>query len=267
MHKWPLRTDALACWKLYVLFVVYLVFLSLDPNLSVTTVGWSAGAPSALNRCYIFLQFIACFFVAGITADLFEETFRNGSCQYIQTFPMGTVTIILFRYLRLLLSVLIPYVPTVLIMFTYANKSIQDFLFLFPEVGAFPSINPLFPLIQCLTAINFYILATMFFLFLFKSKMLTHIVILTYCALEATMLHFIFPQFVVFRGSFNSPDFYSPFPINTVLLAIASVVMLLGLLLFYPPRRKRPGKRRLLSKNYVFAEQTGSAWQKETGRR
>lgn len=238
MYKWPLRTDVLSSWKPYAFFVVYLVFLSLDPHLAFTTVGTgsASGEPIALNQCYLYLQFIACFFVVGITSSLFEETFRKDSRQYIRTFPLGTVHVILFRYIRLLLFVLVPYVPTVLLMFTHANASIQNYLLLFPETGAFPMIPLLFPVVHCVIAVNFYIVGTMFLMLIFQNKVIALFFIMVYCGMEATMLHFIFSQYAVFRGAFNTPDFYHMFPINIRLLAEVSIVMLLLILLFYKPR-------------------------------
>lgn len=233
MHKWPLRTDVLSCWKPYVLFVVYLALLSFNPGFAVTTVGGQGSELFAHNRCYLYLQFIACFFVVGITANLFEETFRATSKQYIRTFPLGTMSIILFRYIKLFLFVLVPYVPTVLIMFTRANTSLQDYFLLFPESGACPPIPLLFPLVHCVIAVNFYIIGTMFLMFILQSKVIALIVIMVYCAMEATMLHFILPQYAVFRGAFSTPDFYHILPINICLLAMASIAMLVFILLFY----------------------------------
>lgn len=94
------------------------------PRFSYTTVGGQGGEPFAYNRCYLYLQFIACFFVVGTTASLFEETFRRTSRQYIRTLPLGTARVILVRYIKLLLFVLIPYVPTVLFIFIRANASL-----------------------------------------------------------------------------------------------------------------------------------------------
>ena len=90
MYKWPLSTDVFSCWKPYLCFVAYLAFLSITPGFSYTTVGGQGGELFAYNRCYLYLQFIACFFVVGTTANLFEETFRTTSRQYIRTLPLGT---------------------------------------------------------------------------------------------------------------------------------------------------------------------------------
>lgn len=78
MYKWPLRADVLSCWKPYLCFAAYLAFLSLVPGFSHTTVGGQGGELFASNRCYLYLQFIACFFVVGTAASLFEETFMLG---------------------------------------------------------------------------------------------------------------------------------------------------------------------------------------------
>ena len=82
-RKWPLRTDILVCWKTYIFFVLYLLFISINRSFASTTVGWSNGEPRALNSCYIYLQFISCLFIVSITANIFEETFRTESRQYI----------------------------------------------------------------------------------------------------------------------------------------------------------------------------------------
>lgn len=237
MYKWPLRTDALSCWKPYLFFVAYLAFLSLVPGFSHTTVGGQGGELFASNRCYLYLQFIACFFVVGTAASLFEETFRTASRQYIRTLPLDTARVILARYIKLLLFILIPYVPTVLFMFIRANASLQDYLLLFPQESACPPIPLLFPLVHCVIAVNFYIIGTMFLMFIFQSKVIALIVVMVYCAMEAAMLHFVFPQYSVFRGAFNTPDFYHILPVNIRLLAGASTVMLVVILLFYKPRR------------------------------
>ena len=71
MYKWPLRADVLSCWKPYLCFVAYLAFLSLVPGFSHTTVGGQGGELFASNGCYLYLQFIACFFVVGTAASLF----------------------------------------------------------------------------------------------------------------------------------------------------------------------------------------------------
>ncbi len=236
MYKWPLRTDVLSCWKPYLCFVAYLAFLSLVPGFSHTTVGGQGGELFASNRCYLYLQFIACFFVVGTAASLFEETFRTASRQYIRTLPLGTVRVILARYIKLLLFVLIPYVPTVLFLFIRANASLQDYLLLFPQESACPPIPLLFPLVHCVIAVNFYIIGTMFLTFILQSKVITLIVIMVYCAMEAAMLHFVFPRYSVFRGAFNTPDFYHILPVNIRLLAEASAVMLAVILLFYKSR-------------------------------
>lgn len=232
MYKWPLRTDVLSCWKPYVFFVAYLALLMLYPGFAYTTVGGSSEL-FANNRCYLYLQFIACFFVVGMTANMFEETFRKDSKQYIHTFPLGTGSIIFARYAKLLFFILIPYVPAVLVMFTQANTSLQDYLLLFPDTGDCPPIPLLFPLVHCVIAVNFYIIGTMFLMFILQSKVIALIIIMIYCAMEAAMLHFIFPRFVVFRGAFNIPDFYHILPTNILILAVVSVVMLAFILLFY----------------------------------
>lgn len=241
MYKWPLRTDVLSCWKPYVFFVAYLALLMLYPGFAYTTVGGSSEL-FAHNRCYLYLQFIACFFVVGMTANMFEETFRKDSKQYIHTFPLGTGSIIFARYTKLLFFILIPYVPTVLVMFTQANASLQDYLLLFPDTGDCPPIPLLFPLVHCVIAVNFYIIGTMFLMFVLQSKVIALIVIMVYCAMEASMLHFVFPQHSVFRGAFNTPDFYHILPVNIRLLVGASAVMLAFILLFY---RSRPVAKKL----------------------
>lgn len=242
MYRWPLRTDARSCWKPYVLFLAYLAWLALTPGLASTTDGRIDGRPAASNNCYLLLQFITCFFVAGITAGMFEETFRKPSKEYIGAFPLGAAQKVLLRYLRLLAFILAPYVPTVLIMFTNANASLQEYLsggpfqeylLLVPDLGEVPPIPLAVPLVQCVIAVNFYIIATIFLLFLFQDKIITLVVIMVYCALEAAMLHFVFPQLAVFRGAFNMPDFYHFFPINIRLLAGASIAMLVCVQLFY----------------------------------
>ena len=172
---------------------------------------------------------------------MFEETFRTTSRQYIRTLPLGTVRVILARYIKLLLFVLIPYVPTVLFMFIRANASLQDYLLLFPQESACPPIPLLFPLVHCVIAVNFYIIGTMFLMFILQNKVIALIVIMVYCAMEAAMLHFVFPQYSVFRGAFNTPDFYHILPVNIRLLAGASAFMLGIILLFYKSRRRSMG--------------------------
>ena len=236
MYRWPLRADVLSCWKPYLCFAAYLAFLSLVPGFSHTTVGGQGGELFASNRCYLYLQFIACFFVVGTAASLFEETFRTASRQYIRTLPLDTVRVILARYIKLLLFILIPYVPTVLFLFIRANASLQDYFLLFPQESVCPPIPLLFPLVHCVIAVNFYIIGTMFLMFILQSKVIALIVIMVYCAMEAAMLHFVFPQYSVFRGAFNTPDFYHILPVNIRLLAEASAVMLAVILLFYKSR-------------------------------
>ena len=232
-RKWPLRTDILVCWKTYIFFVLYLLFISINRSFASTTVGWSNGEPRALNSCYIYLQFISCLFIVSITANIFEETFRTESRQYIQTFPLGTLRIIFFLFFRVIFFILLPYIPSVLMMFTHANESIEEYLSLFPNIGHFPLINPLFPLIHCIISVNFYVIATIFLLFVLKRKVIVLILILSYCALEATMLHFMFPKYVVFRGAFNTPDFYHMFPSNIIILFFVSLAMLIYTLSLY----------------------------------
>lgn len=248
MYRWPLRTDALSCWEPYAAFLVYLAYLALTPGLAATHDGGMNGRLIATNGCYLLLQFITCFFVVGITAGLFEETFRKAPQEYVGTFPLGTAQKVLLRYVRLLAFVLVPYVPTVLVMFTNANISLQEylssdhfqaFLLLEPDFGEVPPIPLAVPLVQCAVAVNFYIVATMFLLFLFRDQVLALVVIMAYCALEAAMLHFVFPELVVFRGAFNTPDFYHFFPPNIRLMAGASIVMLACVLLFDRRRRQR----------------------------
>ena len=248
MYRWPLRTDVRSCWKPYTAFLVYLACLALTPELASTRDGQMDGQPVATNSCYFLLQFITCFFVVGITVSMFEETFRKPSREYISVFPLGTVQKVLLRYLRLLAFILVPYIPTVLVMFTNANASLQkylssvrfqEYLLPTPDLGAAPPIPLAVPLVQCVIAVNFYIVAAIFLLFLFQDKIITLVIIMVYCALEAAMLHFIFPQFVVFRGTFNMPDFYHFFPTNIRLLSAASVIMLVCVQLFYKSRRSK----------------------------
>lgn len=138
------------------------------------------------------------------------------------------------------LFILIPYVPTVLVMFTQANASLQDYLLLFPDSGDCPPIPLLFPLVHCVIAVNFYIIGTMFLMFILQNKVIALIIIMIYCAMEAAMLHFIFPRFVVFRGAFNIPDFYHIFPANIQILAVASVFMFAFVLFFYKSWHNSP---------------------------
>lgn len=231
---WSSAVDIRTIWKTFVAFLLYLGFLTMTSYpFYYTSVQWHQGQPVAVNHCYIFLQFIVAIFVSVIIAFMFEETFREKPLSFFKSFPIDVNHIILFRMLKLLAAVYVVYLPVVAITFMKANHTIGEYIKLFPQYQNFPEINLWIPLIQCAIAMAFYIIGTMFLQSLLKSKALTIMLILTYCALEATALYHWFSPYIVFHGSFDTTDYYRFFPPNTILQLLCGAIMLGWLLAGY----------------------------------
>jgi len=220
------NVDFKSSWKWFLGFLLYLICLLILPNISFTEVLWRNGYPVAINKVYLFLQFFVCIFIVNITTSIFGESFKKSTYEYLLTYPLSTYKIIIVRVFRLFIIVCIIYVPVVIYLFNSANKSILDYIDLFPQYTGFPLINIFIPIVHCMVAVIFYIMLTLFLMLILKNNNIPAILIMAYCALEAGPLNLILGKYSIFRGSFNTQDFYNFLPENIKIMLILSLVFM-----------------------------------------
>lgn len=231
MVRYSKRVDMLCIRIPYLFFVAYLIILLLTKRPFATSSSWDAdGTPSVTNDLYLWLQFVVFLFVLVITAFCFEEIFRKSSADYIRACKPGVCQAILFRYLRLLGSLELVYLPCVAIAFYQVNQSIRINEQLFHQSA--PRVNIWIPLVQCAVAMVFYVTVTLFFLMLLKNRIYLFMIFISYCAFEATVMPYLIGDWVLFRGAFTAPDFFHCFPPNIALMLLLSPIMLAAVLIY-----------------------------------
>lgn len=230
---WSNKIDFLTTWKYYLGYLCLLLFVSLSKSASISTAGWTHDLPFVHNKAYFYLQFIACIFVVTIAERMFAESFRLSTIEYLKAFKISNFQIIVLRYLKLALAILIPHSITVIIVFRQVNASVMEFFERSQQYAPFPPVNVFVPLFHCAVAINFYIILTLFLLFLFHDPAVATILLLGYCSLEAGPLSIIFKEYAMFAGSFNFPDYYHFFTPNIVWMAVLSPFLLLLVSILY----------------------------------
>jgi len=231
---WDKRVDVLSVWKYYTAFLVFLGVVLFMRNASYSSVYWlNDGRPFVSNKAYFYLQYLTCIFVVTITAKMFGESFRVPVCEYLKSFSISTRQIVFYRYVGLLLSLIIPHTAATAILFSKVNASILDYVVIFPKYDPFPKLNILIPMTHCAIALNFYIAMTLFLMLIFREPVLPVVLIMAWCALEAGPLNRIFKHYDMFAGSFTPQDFYSFLPPNILWMLILQPVLLGLVFIFY----------------------------------
>lgn len=230
---WSRRIDLLTTWKYYLGFLGFLAVTLIMRNITFSTVAWKNGSPVVYNSVYFYLQFITCIFVVMITGKMFGECFRASTSEYLRSLHISPLQIIVLRYIRLVVAILIPHSIVVVILFREVNSSIMSFLELYPQNAPFPIIDITVPLFQCAVAINFYIVLTLFLMLLFKDPMIPVILLMAYCALEAGPLNNILKEYSMFAGAFSAPNYYDYFPPNILWMIFTLPILFSIVLLFY----------------------------------
>lgn len=240
MAKWRWQTDLKAGLTPLLVYVAYLLYLFYRAPFSVGSLSFDeAGYPGAGTDVCFYLQFIPCMLIVFLTSSIFGECFRGSVRDYLVTLPVKTTDVILKRYLRLFVLLVILHIPVILFAVSRINTSIDSYIASFPEHAGFPYV-PVFPLlIQCAVGIAFYISMAIFLLFLFRDRYLPVILTIVYCILEAGPLIGILGRFCIFYGSFGIARLYSYFPANTVLMIFLTVLLLtIVSVLYRKPLRK-----------------------------
>lgn len=176
-----------------------------------------------------------------------RKFFCKSSADYIRACKPGVCQAILFRYLRLLGSLELVYLPCVAIAFYQVNQSIRINEQLFHQSA--PRVNIWIPLVQCAVAMVFYVTVTLFFLMFLKSRIYLFMIFISYCAFEATVMPYLLGDWVLFRGAFTAPDFFHCFPHNIALMLLLSPIMLVAVLIygahFFGAKRVKKKKERI----------------------
>lgn len=230
------NVDLKSSWKWILSFAVYTISLTLYPNIAFSEVYWQGNYPVVSSNVYLYLQFFACIFIVNITSSIFGESFRRSTYEYLLTYPLSGTNVIVIRVLKLLGIICIIYIPVVLYLFSAVNRSIKEYIEIFPQYTGFPLINIFIPIVHCLAAIIFYITTTLFLLHILKNDKLPTIFIMAYCALEAGPLNIILGRYDIFRGSFNTQDYYVFFPPNIIIMIALSIFFTFAIMITY--RRK-----------------------------
>ena len=221
--RWSIRTDFMVIRLPLALLALYLVFVQLLKKPFIATGDIIEGVPSASCDIYLWMQFIVFIFVATIASFYFEEAFRPPAAQYIQALRPGVMRAVLFRWLRLVILLEALYLPFVGLSVTKINHSLAN-----DNLGAshYQPISLSVMLFQCAVAMLFYVTITMFLTALFKSRVYALVLLMAYCAMEATVCPVRMAKYALFRGAFTSADFYSYFMPNTAIMLTLSILLL-----------------------------------------
>ena len=203
----------------------------------IVSCGWDdASMPTIGTDIYVWLQFVVFIFVCTIVSFYFEEIFRRPSAHYIATFGLGTFKTVFVRYLRILLLLEAVYLPFVALSTLRMNQNIKYNIQFFETEYAFLDVFRL--LVQCSAAMLFYVTITLFLTAVFRSRIYTMVFLMAYSALEVTMMPELLGEYALFYGAFrSSPDLYSYFQTNTVVMLVLSVLFFVFSLVLHKWRR------------------------------
>lgn len=237
MKRWSKKTDFLSIRAPFFLFCAYLLLMQSLKKPFIVSCGWDdANVPKIGTDIYVWLQFVVFIFVCTIVSFYFEETFRWSSAHYINTFGLGTFKTVFMRYLRILLLLEVVYLPFVAFSVFRMNENIKYNIQFFETEYAF--LDVLKPLIQCSAAMLFYVTVTLFLTAVFRSRIYTMVFLMAYGTLEVTMMPELLGEYALFYGAFrSSPDLYSYFQINTVVMLVLSALFLVFSLALHKWRR------------------------------
>ena len=233
MIRWSKKTDFLSIRYPFILFCIYLLIVQFLKKPFITT-GQQIGENAYLadTNIYFWMQFIVYIFVCTITSFYFEENFRKNAAQYIDVFKISTYKAVFLRYLRLILLLETVYIPFVVLSILKVNDSLTYHMEYFNTTYVLIDIAK--PVFQCFAAMIFYITVSLFFTAVFRSRIYTMILLLTYAVIEATVFPRILGKYALFYGSFGHPvDLYSFFPVNVTEMIFLSAVMLAASLILH----------------------------------
>ncbi len=237
MSRWSKKTDFLAVRLPLLLFVLYLILMQLFKDPFYLSCGWTdAQTPYASGDIYIWLQFVVFIFVCTAVSFYFEETFRKPPAHYIGAFGLGTFKTVFMRYVRILIALETVYLPFVVLSVFRMNANIEAKIRNFGIEYALLDTAAI--LTQCSVAMLFYVTLTLFCAVIFRNRIYAMVFLMAYATLEVTMLPEILGEYVVFHGAFRtSPELYSYFPANTVLMLVLTAIMLPASLILHKVRR------------------------------
>lgn len=242
-RRWSIRTDFMVIRLPLALLALYLVFVQLLKKPFIASGQIYDGVPSLRCDIYLWMQFIVFIFVATIASFYFEEAFRPPAAQYIQTLRPGVMRAVLLRWLRLVILMEALYLPFIGLSLVKINRSLQDG----NQGFDYQPVSLSVMLFQCAVAMLFYVTITMFLTALFKSRVYALVLLMAYCALEATVMPVIMARYAIFRGAFSSADFYSYFMPNTAIMLTLSVLLLPLTLIMYKTQKSGGSIKKLLS--------------------
>lgn len=242
-RRWSIRTDFMVIRLPLALFAAYLVLVQLLKKPFIASGQIYDGVPSLSCDIYLWMQFIVFIFAATIASFYFDETFREPAAQYIKVLRPGVMRAVLLRWLRLVILMEALYLPFVGLSLVKINRSLQDG----GQGFDYQPVSLSVMLFQCAVAMLFYVTITMFLTALFKSRVYALVLLMAYCALEATVMPVIMARYAIFRGAFSSADFYSYFMPNTAIMLTLSVLLLPLTLIMYKTQKSGGSIKKLLS--------------------
>ena len=225
MGRWEFKIDLASGGKIFLFNIVYLIFLLLiAPPYSIT----SQFNQNILfsNHLYIYFQYIETIICVFGVMWIFEETFRQKTYEFILSFPIHKSKTILIRFLQFAVCFYGPLCFSLIIASRKLNNNIVAYCIQkgMPS-STIPSVSALTLIFQSFVVINFFVVLSLFLLWIFRDKTIPLVLILAYCALEYGPMSRILGNYCLFRGAFNLPDYYHLFTPNIKILLPISILM------------------------------------------
>lgn len=226
--KWLIKIDYLYARKTYGLLIVYFILIGFLPNPYSTSIGITDNRFFYNNSFYFYYQYLFSIFISEITSTVFLEVCKPTSSMFIRTLHVSAFEVVWKRIFFLYFSIALPYMA----MVVYGVYKINQSIFMTTTINVAlsgsqaPFINWKIPLIHCLIALGFYIIAILFLLTLFRNKRATMMLVLAYCVMEAGPFPAIFGKYTLFNGAFTQPDFFTVLPANVVIQIILMLIMI-----------------------------------------
>lgn len=225
MGRWEFKVDLISGGKIALFNIVYLTFLLLIAPPYSITIQFNQNILLS-NHLYIYFQYIEAIICIFGVMWIFEETFSQKAYEFILSFPIRKSKTILIRFFQFAVCFYGPLCFSLIIAAQKLNRNIVAYCIQkgMPS-STIPTISALTLIFQSLVVINFFVILSLFLLWIFRDKTVPLVLILAYCALEYGPMSRILGNYCLFRGAFNLPDYYHLFTPNIRILLPVSIIM------------------------------------------
>ena len=225
MGRWAFKVDLASGGKIALFNIVYLTFLLLIAPPYSITIQFNPNIFLS-NHLYIYFQYIETIICVFGAVWVYEETFKHKTYEFILSFPIHKAKIILVRFFQFTVCFYGPLCPSLIIASYKLNNNIVAYCVQKGmPASTIPSISAMTLIFQSLVVINFFVVLSLFLLWIFHDKTIPLVLILAYCALEYGPMSRILGNYCLFRGAFNLPDYYHLFTPNLRVLLPVSIIM------------------------------------------